>query len=62
MENGTIMEKEELREFIENWFAHIEQLATDKKTLNGDVMDDKHCLDEIKCLAKNARDFIERHW
>lgn len=45
-------------ELIRGWFAHIEQLATDRKTLNGVVMSDSHTLDEIRCLARNCQEYI----
>lgn len=50
------------KDLIKTWFDHINQLATDRKTLTGEVMDDAHCLDEIKALAKNASDFVKEHW
>jgi len=49
-------------ELIVGWFEHIAQMADDRKTLNGEVMDDWGALDEIKCLAKNSADFIQRHY
>lgn len=56
------MGKEELKDLIIGWFGHIEQMATDRKTLNGDVMDHQECLDEIRRLAKDSREFVERHF
>lgn len=56
------MDKEELKDLIIEWFGHIEQMATDRKTLNGDVMDHQECLDEIRRLAKDSREFVERHF
>lgn len=50
------------KEMIKSWFDHIKQMATDRKTLNGVVMDDAHCLDEIRALALNASEFVERFW
>ena len=49
-------------ELIVGWFEHIAQMADDRKTLNGEVMEDWAALDEIKCLAKNSADFIQRHY
>ena len=56
------MDKEELKDLIAGWFGHIEQMATDRKTLNGDVMDHQECLDEIRRLAKDSREFVDRHF
>lgn len=47
---------------IKGWFDHIAQMASDRKTIMGNVMDDAHCLDEIKVYAKEASDFIEEHF
>ncbi len=54
------MDKEQ-KELILKWFSHIEQMATDRKTLNGEVMDFQSCLDEIRCLAKNSQEYINNH-
>lgn len=56
------MDKEELKELIIEWFSHIEQMSTDRKTLNGDVMGYQECLDEIRRLAKDSREFVDRHF
>lgn len=40
------MTKETIDLIIE-WFGHIQQIATDRKTLTGAVMDVQHCLNEI---------------
>jgi hypothetical protein len=56
------MDKEELKEVIIELFSHIEQMATDRKTANGNVMDYQECLDEIKVLAKDSREFVDRHF
>ena len=48
-------------DLILEWFAHIEQMATDRKTLNGCVMRDCDTLDEIKVLAKNSQEYIKAH-
>ena len=50
------------KKMIKLWFDHIKQMATDRKTLNGAVMEPMHALDEIKTLAHNASEFIERFW
>lgn len=49
-------------ELIVGWFNHIAQMADDRKTLNGDVMEDWAALDEIKCLAKNSSEFIKKYY
>ena len=49
--------KEELGLIIE-WFDHIAQIADDRKTLNGFVMQDSDALDEIKCLARSCSEYI----
>ena len=54
------MKKEEY-ELIKLWFGHIAQIADDRKTLTGVVMDDAHALDEIKSIAKDSIYFIEHH-
>ena len=56
------MTQEERKELIIDWFSHIEQLAIDRKTLNGYVMDYQDCLDEIKMIAKNSKDFVEQYF
>ena len=48
-------------DLILKWFAHIEQMATDRKTQNGYVMRDCDALDEIKVLAKNSQEYIKAH-
>ena len=50
------------KHLIKYWFDHIKQMATDRKTLNGVVMEDAFCLDEIRALAHNASEFVERFW
>lgn len=55
------MTREE-KDLIVLWFNHIKQMATDRKTLNGYVMDDAHCLDEIRALAVNSSEFVEKFW
>lgn len=56
------MDNEELKDLIIKWFSHIEQMATDRKTVNGFVMDYQDCLDEIKVLAKDSREFVDEHF
>ena len=53
---------QEQKDLICLWFDHIKQMATDRKTLNGVVMKDAFCLDEIRALAHNASEFVERFW
>ena len=55
------MTKEE-KDLIISWFNHIEQMATDRKTLNGAVMEPMETLDEIKVLAKDSVEVIEKFW
>ena len=54
------MTKETIDLIIE-WFAHIEQLATDRKTQTGIVMDKQHCFDEISAMASRCRQFVEKY-
>lgn len=54
------MSKEEC-ELLKFWFKHIAQIADDRKTLTGAVMDDAHALNEIKAIAKDSIYFIENH-
>lgn len=49
-------------ELITHWFDHIAQIADDRKTANGTVMEDWAALDEIKCLAKNSSEFMKMHY
>ena len=44
---------------IKEWFNHIEQLATDKKTANGFVMSDSDTFDEIRALASRCQEYIK---
>lgn len=57
---NKVMDKE-TKELILCWFNHIEQMATDRKTLNGYTMDFQDCLDEIRVLAKNSQEYIKKH-
>lgn len=54
------MTKEE-KELLLRWFDRIAQMADDHKTLEGEVMDDAECFDEIKALAKDASEFIRMY-
>ena len=54
------MTPEELDNII-YWFEHIAQIADDKKTATGIVMEDWAALDEIKVLAKDSVDYIKNH-
>lgn len=55
----TMKTQEENISLIIKWFDHIEQLATDRKTQNGFVMDKEETLNEIKCLAKHSKEYVE---
>ena len=44
------------------WFEHIQQLADDKKTLNGDIMSEADTLDEIKALSIRSANFIKNRY
>lgn len=52
---------EEELDLITQWFEHIAQLADDRKTANGAVMEDWAALDEIKALAKNSANYVKNH-
>lgn len=49
---------EEQKNLILSWFSHIEQMATDRKTVNGFVMSYEDCLDEIAALASRSQLYI----
>ena len=49
------------KDLIVLWFEHIAQIADDRKTLNGAVMEDWAALNEIKSIAKNSIYFIKNH-
>lgn len=49
------------KELIIGWFNHIAQMADDKKTLNGFVMKDSDALDEIKCIARECVEYVEKY-
>ena len=44
------------------WFEHIQQLADDKKTLNGDIMSEADTLDEIKALSTRSANCIKKRY
>ena len=46
---------------IKYWFEHIAQIADDRKTITGVVMEDSHALDEIYSIAYNSVYYIEHH-
>ncbi len=55
---------EELHPFIRliaEWFDHLTQLADDKKTATGVVMEDGAAFDEIHRLAKCGSEFVKMH-
>ena len=51
--------QEENISLIIKWFDHISQIADDRKTVNGFVMSRQEALDEIKCLAKHSKEYVE---
>ena len=53
--------KEDL-DLVVEWFEHIQQLADDKKTLNGDIMSEADTLDEIKALSIRSANFIKNRY
>lgn len=55
------MTKED-KDLLIRWFKRIAQMAEDRKTRDGHIMDDAECLDEIKVLAKEAYEFIEKYY
>ena len=50
---------EENISLIIKWFDHIVQIADDRKTLTGFVMSHQEALDEIKCLAKESKEYVD---
>lgn len=42
----------------EQWFRHIAQIADDRKTANGAVMNYSEALDEIRVLARESAQYI----
>lgn len=51
--------QEENISLIIKWFDHIAQIADDRKTQTGFVMSRQDALDEIKCLAKRSKEYVE---
>ena len=54
------MNKDET-ELVAKWFEHIAQIAEDRKTANGEVMEDWAALDEIRVLATNSAYYVRKH-
>jgi len=52
---------QEDKENIIYWFEHIAQIADDRKTANGVVMEDWAALDEIRAIAKDSIYYIKNH-
>lgn len=53
--------REEETELVAKWFEHIAQIAEDRKTANGDVMEDWAALDEIRALATDSAYYVRKH-
>lgn len=49
------------KELIIECLKHIAQISDDRKTLNGVVMKDSDALDEIKCLARDCAEYVEKY-
>ena len=52
---------QEDKELVIHWFEHIAQIADDRKTANGEVMEDWAALDEIKAIATDSVYYIKNH-
>lgn len=52
---------EEETELVAKWFEHIAQIAEDRKTANGEVMEDWAVLDEIRALATDSAYYVRKH-
>ena len=52
------MTQEDIK-LILGWFAHIEQIATDRKTANGAITEDWAALDEIRCKSHDCQEYIK---
>lgn len=52
---------QEDKENIIYWFEHIAQIADDRKTANGIIMEDWAALDEIKAIAIDSMYYIKNH-
>ena len=48
------------KELIIGWFNRIAQMADDKKSLNGVIMEDSDAFDNIRCLALESAEYIEK--
>lgn len=46
---------------IMDWLERIEQVADDRKTITGEVMEDSRALHEIKSIASNSAHYIKHH-
>jgi hypothetical protein len=53
------MDQEKNIDLVIRWFEHIAQLADDRKTVNGFVMDYQDAMDEIRALALRSRDYVK---
>jgi hypothetical protein len=53
------LKQEENISLIIKWFDHIAQISDDRKTQTGFVMSRQDALDEIKCLAKRSKEYVE---
>lgn len=52
---------QEDKECIISWFQRIVQIATNRKTLNGEVMKDWEALNEISAIAKDSVYYIKNY-
>ena len=52
---------QEDKENIIYWFEHIAQIADDRKTANGIIMEDWAALDEIKAIAIDSMYYIKNN-
>lgn len=46
------------KELLISWLKIIEQMASDKKTINGIVMSEHDTLNEIKVIARDIIDYL----
>ena len=53
------MDQQKNIELVIKWFEHIAQIAVDRKTVNGFVMDYQEAMNEIKSLALRSKDYVE---
>jgi len=56
------MTQEELKALIIERLSNIEQIATDRKTPNGYVMNYQGCLEQIRRIAKDTIEFVDKHF